>query len=160
LKNITVNIDLYIHLSKNKMFKPKWYKDCPKYEIKNFNGVYLYNEKNIPVFNFYRQGENKKIIIVDISNLGSLMQYSSVNNPGEDKDIFDIFYFSIEAFSENQAILNEMLDNPPKWLVKVGSRNNQEDYLKSKVWIRIFERFDISFSDEFKGFYYELIENV
>ena len=87
------------------------------------------------------------------------MQYTPIDNAGEKKNLFDIFDFSIEAFSDNQIILNKMLNNPPKWLEKVGSRSNQEDYLKSQVWINIFERYDFAFKDRFQGFYYELRED-
>ncbi|MHB1377165.1 MAG: hypothetical protein ACYCXB_07055 [Candidatus Humimicrobiaceae bacterium] len=156
---ILVNINSDIYFSNSKMFKPKWYKDCPKYNIRNFNGVYTYEKISMPIFNFYRQGEGKKIMILDMSNFGSFMQYSPIDNVAEKKSLFDIFYFSIETFSDNQIILDKMLNNPPKWLEKVGSRSNQEDYLKSQTLINIFERYDFSFKDKFQGFYYELRED-
>ena len=156
---IIVNINSYIYFSNSKMFKPKWYKDCPKYDLRNFNGVYTFEKTNIPVFDFYRHDESKKIIILDMSNIGSLIQYSPIDNADEKRNLFDIFYFSIEAFSDKQNILDEMLSKPPKWLEKVGSRSDQEDYLKSQVWINIFKRYDFSFKDEVQGFYHELKED-
>ena len=94
-----------------------------------------------------------------MSNIGSLIQYSPIDNADEKRNLFDIFYFSIEAFSDKQSILDEMLSKPPKWLEKVGSRSDQEDYLKSQVWINIFKRYDFSFKDEVQGFYHELKED-
>lgn len=47
----------------------------------------------------------------------------------------------IDAYSSNSNLLNEILDNPPDWLIEQGTRDAQEQYLKLMVRTRIFHAY-------------------
>ncbi len=109
--------------------------------------------KKIPVFSFIIPGIDDLIILLNKKQLGQLVQYSPLMP--EDNPEFvekDIFYINIEFFSENRDLLDKFISEPPDWLKEFGNEDEQEKYLKTKVWIRIFEKFDLELADDFEGY--------
>ena len=63
---------------------------------------------------------------------------------------------SIEAFSDNKKLLDDMIEESPNWLKEIGDKEQQKNYLLSKVWIRIFEKFELKLSPDFEGYVIKL----
>lgn len=148
---LTTSEELHKSFIYSKRFKPKWYKDIDKMNLKNFEGYYSFNGYNIPVFSIYLNDERQNTIIIDKNRIGNFTQFSPINNSDEKKLIFDIFIIDIESFSENNDLLNEFLVKNADILIKKRSIEAQKNYLKEKVLISIFEKFEYK-ADNFKGY--------
>ena len=61
-----------------------------------------------------------------------------------------------QAFSEDDKLMKRFLKKPPEWLKKIKYRKGQEEYLKEKVLIQIYERYEYRKSDDFEGYLLEI----
>lgn len=141
-------------------FLPQYQSDT-QLKVKGFAGWWRLDNVKIPVFEtFYRSKERKKeMLILNKSNLGTLVQYSPLNN-GEDEELLkDIFYINVQSFSEDEELMQKFTkENPPKWLLKLGNKKEREEYLKERVLIHIFERFEYKKPEDFEGYLLKLKE--
>jgi len=151
------NVALYRFFENKSNFKPKWYKDSPKCDVKKgFKGWYKFHGEYIPIFETYHRKIKKQILILNKSKLGRLIQYSPLNE-GENEEIKkDIFYMNIQSFLENQQLINDFISKPPDWLKEKGSEDKQIEYLREKVLIQIYERFEYIKHENFEGYLLKL----
>jgi hypothetical protein len=133
-------------------FKPKWQRYIKQLDIKGFSGWYEYNGKLIPVFETYYRKVNKQILILNKSKIGRLTQLSPLNKPEKKEFIEDIFYIDIQAFSENTELMEKFIKQPPEWLKKIGNKQKQREYIRERVRIQIFERFEYKKPKDFEGY--------
>jgi hypothetical protein len=152
---ITTNV-AFIFLENSENFKPKWHRDTPQVDVDSFEGCYSFMGIDIPIFETYHVGSGKKILMLAKSKLGTLTQYSPLNE-GENEELRkDMFYINIQAYSEKPELVKQIIQKPPEWLKKVGDEETQKDYLREKVLIHIFERFEYTTNEEFEGYKLEL----
>jgi hypothetical protein len=143
------NIDLYEYFEES--FKPRW-QNVPQLDIPGFQGWYESRKIRIPVFEIYRRSGTNSILILNKAKFGELIQYSPLNE-GEDATLLkDIFYMSVHAFSEVKELLERFISEPPEWLRAVGDKEAQQNHLKERVLINIFERFEFIRPDDFEGY--------
>lgn len=155
---ITTYNNLYEFLESTKNFKPSWYKDIPGSNLKGFHGwYYINNERSnkVPVIVSSSRKMKNFIMVLDKNALGTLIQYNPAVENNCENCIKDIFYINIQSFSEDVKLLEEFTSKPPKWLIKIGSKIEQENYLKEHVLLKIFESFEFKFHDNFKGYILE-----
>jgi hypothetical protein len=143
---------LYGALLKDKNFKAKWDGATPKIEINGFEGQYLFQGNNIPVFNAHHRTISNQLLILDLSKLGNLIQYNPLDAKEKPDFKKDNFYMEVTAFSENNNLLNQYLENPPDWLKNMGGQEDQKKYLLTRVLIRVLERFDYVKSEGVAGY--------
>ncbi len=132
----------YTYFKYLKNFKPARYKDTPKLNIRGYVGSYLFQSRYIPIFEISIRKTNGQIVILDKSKLGKLLQYSPLNPAESEKLKKDIFYMNIQEFSENPSLMDSLIKESPEWLKKKGSEVEQRKYLREKVLIKIYERFE------------------
>ncbi|MBD2693509.1 hypothetical protein [Anabaena catenula] len=152
---LTINLDMNSLLPNRANFKSKQQNDCPKIELKGFQGCYTIENFDIPVFTVYDYTGNQRILILDKSKLGKLVQYSP-RNGSETEELTGIFHISIQSFSENQELINDLLQNPPNWLTDLGDQIQQKEYLEEKVKIEIYEKFQFEKHQDFQGYLIKL----
>lgn len=148
---LNVNIHSFT-LSKNlgDSYKPKWQLKPDEQVTVESSGLY---KNKIPVFNIFTSRPRfTGLLILNKSFLGKLIQYSPISTKESSDDIKDIFYFKIQDFSSNSALLNEFTAKPPTWLKDMGDKTIQEEYLMKRVLIQIFERFRFVPHEEIKGY--------
>jgi len=132
-------------------FKPKWTVKSDA-EMKGLVGWYLYKDREIPVYEVFHSGADQRILTINKSKFGKLIQQSPFN-ANEDRDLKkDIFYMNVQEVSRKQELLEEFTKNPPPWLLDKGDKEKQVEYLKGKVLIQIFERYEFSKDQEFEGY--------
>jgi len=153
-KNISVR-----EAFESKKFKSRWNSDITPIETRGFEGWYKTNTQNVPVFQRYFVNNNKKIILaLDVSKLGKFIQYSPIAKEKTEEFRKDIFYINVQAFSENQKLMEEFLESPNllHGLVDIGDKAQQREYLEEKVLIKIFEQFEFERHEEFEGYLIKL----
>lgn len=153
---IAIGMESYWHFRNSENFRPEWYKDIPQLKINGFMGWYVHNKKNIPIFRVYNIYVDNKILILSKSKLGMLIQYSPINEGESFEFKKDIFYFNIQPFSGNEELIAEFIEKPTEWLKRIGDREAQIKHLKTRVLIRIFERFYYNKAADFEGYILKL----
>jgi len=138
-----------------KEYMPSYYKDCPKKDIDSFKGVYRTKNTNIRIYEIFLRKINNNILLLDYSKLGKLIQFSPLDLNDDANDLTDIFYFNVKSFSESSDIIEEFTNKPPSWLEKIGNKKEQIKYLKKKVLIHIFERYEFNINTDFEGFLFK-----
>ena len=146
------NIAFWQFFEDSKNFKPKWHRDIEQLEAKGFGGWYDFNGKSIPVFETYHRKIEKQILILNKSKVGQLIQLSPLNEGEKEESVEDIFYMDIQAFSENEELMEEFIKKPPEWLKEIGNEQKQREHLQERVRIQIFERFEYKKSEDFEGY--------
>lgn len=153
---LATNIALYSFFEKTKNFKPKWYKDSPRLEVSGFEGWYVFRNQYIPIFEIYKGKADQQIMVLNKSKLGEFVQHSPLNE-GDNRELKKgIFYMDIQAFSEKGDLMKRFLENPPEWLKKIGDKNKQEEHLREKVLLQVFERFEYNRTKDFEGYLFEV----
>ncbi len=136
-----------------KNFESKLRRDIKQLEVGGFVGWYDFNGKTIPVFERYGYGQKDGyILILNKSKVGQLVQLSPFKEGESEKSVEDIFYMDIQAFSENEELMEEFIKNPLEWLKKIGDEQKQREHLQELVRIQIFERFEYIKPDDFEGY--------
>ena len=133
-------------------FQSKWHKDINKPDLESFGGWFYFKGHPIPVFEASFWKSRKQILILNTETIGHLDQLPPLNDGDDEKLIKDIFYMDIQAFSENNNLLESFMKKPSDWLQKMGDEQKQKDYLLRRVRIQIFERFEYGKSDNFEGY--------
>ncbi len=146
------NIAFWRFFEDSKNFKPKWQRDIEQLDVKGFGGWYDFNGKSIPVFETYHRKVDKQILILNKSKIGKFIQLSPLNEEEKEESIEDIFYMDIQAFSENEELMEEFIKKPPEWLKQIGDEQKQREHLRERVRIQIFERFQYNKSEVFEGY--------
>jgi len=149
---LATNIAFWRFFEDSKKFKPKWYRNVKQLEVKGFGGWYDFDGQLIPVFETYHHKIKKQVLILNKNKIGGLIQLSPLNE-GEDKNLVkDIFYINVQAFSENNDLMEQFIKKPPEWLKKIGSEQEQREHLQERVLIHIFERFEYNKPKDFEGY--------
>jgi hypothetical protein len=148
---LAVNGASHLFFESSENLRPKWHRDTPQLSARGFDGQYFFKGKYIPIFEVYG-GDSKQVFVLNKTKLGQLKQHSPLNE-GEDSELRrDILYIRAEAFSENVALTEEFLNNPPPWLKDQGDTNAQREYLRARALVRILERFEFQASKQFEGY--------
>ena len=136
-----------------KEYQPKWQISEKEewWDQTQFVGFY----KNHAVFNKYDQSNNQSFIILNKNHLGKLKQYMPFKGAAE-SEIHDIFYFTVDAYSQNNEILDDIIKKAPAWLKEQGDENTQRAFLLKQVRIMIFESFTVELGDDFEGYSFYL----
>lgn len=153
---IAIGMESYWHFSNSANFRPEWYKDIPQLKVNGFMGWYVHNNKNIPIFKVYNIYVDNKILILNKSKLGMLIQYSPLNKEESSEFKKDIFCMNIQSFSENEELIGELIEEQPEWLKKIGDKEAQIKHLETQVLISIFERFEYKKAKDFEGYILKL----
>jgi hypothetical protein len=135
---------------------PSYYEDCPKKDIDFFKGVYRTRNTDIPVYEIFLRKINNNILLLDYSKLGKLIQFSPLDLNNSVNGLTDIFYINVKSFSENFDILERFINGPPKWLEDIGDKEEQKKYLKEKVLIHIFQRYEFTIDSNFEGYLFKV----
>lgn len=123
--------------------------------LNEFRGYYQSHELNIPIFSVSGMDLNK-ILILQKSCLGKLIQYSPLDKDNDINLVKDIFYMNIQAFSDHEDLIKEYLEASIDWLKEIGNKKEQRKFLEEKVLIQIYERFEFKKDEKFEGYLLEL----
>lgn len=140
-------------------FKPKWQEGLPKEpNIKGFAGWMAGKYINIPVVEINSHTSDKQLLLLNEDNCGTLVQECPVNEASDIDKIYDIFYIDVSAFSSDEKLFSNLLQNTPDWLKKIGDQDRQKEYLLPKVAIRISEKMHLNIPEDFEGFYANFLD--
>ena len=141
-------------------FIPRWREKKPLFTLPDYAGSYKIKNIKIAVFSSHYLNPLKQIVIIETNNLGTLIQFSPIEEDEEEKCSKDIFFMDVQAFSENEELTKELIDKAPDWLKKIGTPDQQRKHLYEKALVRILERFEFRKHPEFKGYLFDSTEFI
>jgi len=133
---------------------PKWRQDY-RVDIvdKKASGAIKISNFYIPVYEAYNSDAKKSdIIIVNKSTIGKCTQYSPLDKKDKAEMLINEFLVDIKEFTDDSEILNEFMQKQPPWLKEIEGDINKKNYLKERVLIHVFERFEFKTPDDFQGY--------
>lgn len=150
---LIISDDVYLngHLSRDSNFEPEWRSNREEKKIKGLKGWYMHGGVAIPVLMVFPLRHTKRFFILNSSKLGKLIQYSPLQETEASDLQDDIFFFNIRALSDEPDLVEEYLKSSPKWLEEQGTIDKQKEYLKKRVLVQVFERYDYV-PDDFEGY--------
>lgn len=148
----TTSIGIYRFFEESNRYVPKWKKGTEQITVGSFIGWYEFKQLLIPVFHTFHHRINKQILILDKTKIGKLIQLTPLTDEDDANKLKDIFYINIQAFSEDEKLMQEFLKNPPVWLRNYGEESKQKEMLLERVLVQIFEKFEYKKSDDFEGY--------
>lgn len=133
----------------NSAFIPKWQSTRSLGEIEElqgYSGYYEFGNYAIPVFEIgYPTKERSEFMVIDFTNSGKLKNLNPSGKETQEGDLLDNLSISVQAFMDNEELMNMYLDEPPKWLIDISTdRDKQKKYLMKRVAIRVFTRYVIT----------------
>ena len=149
---VTDNATFWRFFEYSEKFNPRWNTDIKKLEVRGFGGWYNFNNKLIPVFEIYNRETKEQILILNKAKIGQLVQFSPLNEGEKEESIVDIFYIDIQAYSENEGLMEEIMKNSPEWLKEAGNEQKQREYLQERVRVQVLEKFEYRKSKDFEGY--------
>lgn len=135
-----------------KNYIPKWQLQTKKKYPDEIAGIYKFEDKEIPVYEIYDGSKSNAVLVLNKNYLGQIIQYSPIDKGESEECQQDIFYMDVGIFTDDSKYMTDFLKNTPDWLNEVGDQEDQKKYLKERVVIKIFERFEFKLTDEVKGF--------
>lgn len=97
-----------------------------------YNDIRFKKIDHLPIEYIYSDSLANGLYAVKADQVGTLKMKQT---DGESIEVL------VDAYSDNQQLLDAMLETPPKWLQKEGDRTSQEKFLKQKVRMYIFNTF-------------------
>jgi hypothetical protein len=158
-KKLSEVLILAINNSTWKFFEEdrKLSKYIPKWQNDGVAGVYKLNKTEIPIYELYDDTIEPSVIILNVKQLGKMIQYSPLNIDDEASLKRDIFHINVQEFAPDSDLMNEFIGKPPQWLEEAGSdKEKQKEYLQERVLVHIFERFEFELSKDFTGFFFAI----
>ena len=147
----TTTMEFWWPFENSKKFE-LWQEGIKRLETQIFGGWYDFNGKLLPVFMIPIRRIDRSILIVNKAKVGKLIQWSPLNEGENEEAVEGIFYMDIQAFSENEQLMGEFLQQPLEWLKEIGNEQKQREYLRERVRIQIFEKFEYIKPDDFEGY--------
>lgn len=143
----------YQEIRRNELFIPKYHNDCPKTDISDldgFLGVLKCGTKIVPVFDILARGRDLKnrVLVADLERLAHMDQYSPVEEPDEDMHLFGPLSVKVIDLNADDAMRAKILSEDPAWLAE---KSDKEGYLKSRVVIKVYEKFKVEIDDAAAG---------
>lgn len=102
-----------------------------------FAGLYIYKGYEIPLFSYFCHVpddlniSDKSILILNRKYLGKLVQYA----PAPSEEVYQVkkcFCFKFEVYSENQGLMNQLIEQSPAWLSEMGDELQQKNTWKAE----------------------------
>jgi hypothetical protein len=120
------------------------------------SGYLKVNNRYIPVFRVPAHADAEKgfLLIFSVSKFGKMVQYSPVASVADNGHLFGLFDLRILNFNDDR-VRGEILAQNLPWLMQ---NPDPEGFLRSRVWIKVFEAVEFEIENGGSGFKVRVIE--
>lgn len=134
-------------------FFSKYRKDCPNTEfsqLPGFTGVLKLADRNIPINAvFVEQSELRgHLLIADLDRFARWQQFPAVDEPGEEQFLHDSLFIRVADLNVDDALRKKILEDNPEYL---HDQPDKERYLRTRVVVKVFEKFSFDVVDNSAG---------
>lgn len=142
-----------------KCFTPRWLLGADEQLGWGFLGNIFGDSWKVPVFAISNNSEDASFACaIALPSSFLWRQLSATDNAEEFEDCQSYFHMPVVDLANTHGIRNKILGENPVWL---QAQADKERYLSLRVWLRIFERFEIQAEDPPRsGFKFNLAERV
>ena len=124
--------------------------------IHSYQGYIKYGEKKIPVFDLMlNRLSPDNLFLLSLPDFGVLEQYPPRDNDEEKEYQRGIFSLQIIDLARDEEGRKKLIANDPEWLRK---HEDKEGYLKRKIIIKVFEKFEYLVKDPSVGVHFRIVK--
>lgn len=135
---------------------PSWRLKQKQKSIEELDGIYSFRGQDIPVYSIYMKGNKRSMIVLRVDKMGILKQHSPLNKGDSTNAREDIFKIEVKEISHGSDVMKELFSKQPKWLKEMKNDEERVNYLKERVLIHVFERFEVVFNPDFEAFIFNV----
>jgi len=144
----------YKGLRESDKFIDRWRNKCPELgfnDIDSYLGCIKLKNIHIPIFRiFLRKPDLKKTVcILSLKKIGEWKQYPPIEKIEDKQHQKDIFMIRIRDLNKDEKFRADLISKNPEWLQRYKDKNG---YLRQKVVINIFEKFEFKILDKTAGY--------
>ena len=134
-----------IGVGQGDIFIPKYRNDCPRTaysDLEGFSGVFNIGGRNIPVFSLFTPDERlrRKMVVADFSRFACWHQYVPIDDAEEAGDVYEAVSIQVSDLNADDRLRTKIIEDNPEWL---RDKPEKERYLRGRVVVRIYERFEM-----------------
>lgn len=148
LASVLAGFRLYMEPS---AFRPANHPDAPPNASPHLHGWLVYEGHWVPVYEMGGWRPGAELLFVDPSSIGEFVQLSPIDEGEDAGNVEDIFFVAVEELTNDAAFMARLKADPPVWVAERKGELTAEDYVRTKVWIRVYERFRFAFEDDVRG---------
>lgn len=113
---------------------------------------YILANMPIPIYLANLPMKDRSVLVLNADHLGTLVQYSPLNNDDKEGDLKNHILIRVRGFSEHPQLLEKYLSSPTLWVSGPSNVEDRKRELLKSVLIEIRERFKYKQAENFKGF--------
>ncbi len=108
-------------------------------------GVLKVAGEAVPVFDIFVQKDElrDKVLIAELSKYAEWDRYSPLDEGGSSGDVYKLLQIKVFDLNQDDDRRNRILQDAPDWLTNKGNATQQEVYLRSRVVVNVYDKFDL-----------------
>jgi hypothetical protein len=137
------------------LFIPEWSTKATKWSlVPGFQGVLKLKNSEVPIIQVRTNQDGGTACLLSFRVGISWRQYLPFDSEDEQEYLEKFFFFRIIDLAAEKGILDQIIRDNPAWLQDIQEK---ERYLQQRVWLRVFERFEIQTSGKVPGLKFRLV---
>ena len=121
----------------------------------HINGFLQVHGEQVPVYRLGGWDAKDELALIDIDRLGRWVQKSPLSKDDDPSWMVGFLKIAVVEAESDSRLMQQNLESQPDWLANRESTLSPEDYLKTRAWVRVFERFSLELSDDFEGWLFK-----
>jgi hypothetical protein len=136
------------------LFVPEWSTKSTKWShVPGFQGVLKLTNTEVPIIQVRTKQDGGTACLLSFRLGISWRQYLPFDSEAEQEYLENFFFFRIIDLAVEQGTREQIIRDNPAWLREIQEK---ERYLQQRVWLRVFERFEIQTSGAVPGLKFQL----
>jgi len=132
------------------VFTPHWARPGQRTHP-HLEGWLTVHGKDVPLFGIVGWASEDEVMLVDVDRLGEFVQETPLLPADDPEWLVGFIMVAVLELESQEDLFRQTLQDDPEWLVARKSDLSKEDYLRTKVWVRVFERFSLNLGKDFGG---------
>lgn len=135
-----LDVDKQSALESSPSFTPTWKLNPPLRDNPAFIGYFHFEGRKIEAYSAWGGARENCLCVLALPECMQWVQKSPIDDSSESGLVDSPFSIRIADLAKDDKLRAQILSQPPEWLSK---QENPDRYLRMRVWLQIFERFEL-----------------
>jgi hypothetical protein len=128
-------------LENSSSFTAAWRLDVQLRKNPGFSGFFHFEARKIPVYAVWGTDAKNRACVMALRECMEWVQQSPIDDDSEISLVDGLFSIRFADLAKEDELRTQVLSQPPPWL---REQKDPDRYLRTRVWLRISERFEIT----------------
>jgi hypothetical protein len=129
-------------------FTAAWRLDAQFRQDPTFSGLFRFEDCEVPAHTVWGTNQKNRLCVLALPECMEWVQKSPIDNDSEVGLVDGQFSIRIADLAKEDELRAQILSRPPVWLIE---KEDPERYLRTRVWLQIFERFQLALKQPAAG---------